>query len=230
MHAATRRVAMDLALDALVFAVAAAHVFLAPYTKVEESFNLQATHDVLYHGWNLQEYDHHAFPGVVPRTFIGAILLAAITRPLLFALTASRVLPSESASGTKMSAQIACRLALASVVVVSLGRFRRVLRRAFGDAVGVAFAIITASQFHLPFYASRTLPNTFALALTTFAVADWFAAHSASRGLGDYARTARPKPTNDAATASSQKRASKKKKKKKTTLRWTLERTALFFC
>ena len=45
------RVASDLALDALVLAVAAAHVFLAPYTKVEESFNFQATHDVMVHGW-----------------------------------------------------------------------------------------------------------------------------------------------------------------------------------
>lgn len=36
--------------DGLLFGVAWAHVLLAPYTKVEESFNLHATHDVLMYG------------------------------------------------------------------------------------------------------------------------------------------------------------------------------------
>lgn len=41
---------MSIALDALIFATAWTHVLLAPYTKVEESFNLHATHDVLMYG------------------------------------------------------------------------------------------------------------------------------------------------------------------------------------
>ena len=174
------RVAFDLALDALVLAVAAAHVFLAPYTKVEESFNLQATHDVMVHGWDLSAYDHHAFPGVVPRTFIGAIALAALAKPLQFALVFLRVLDGDDARGTKMGAQIAARLALALANVAALGRMRRVLRSAFGKGVGVAFALVVASQFHLTFYVSRTLPNTFALALTTLATADWLDAFFSS--------------------------------------------------
>jgi len=41
---------MSAALDVLLLATGWAHVLLAPYTKVEESFNLHATHDVLMYG------------------------------------------------------------------------------------------------------------------------------------------------------------------------------------
>lgn len=41
---------MDLALDFLQLTVAWSHVLLSPYTKVEESFNLHATHDVFFYG------------------------------------------------------------------------------------------------------------------------------------------------------------------------------------
>ena len=162
----------SLALDALLFAVAATHVALTPYAKVEESFNLQATHDVLVHGSELSAYDHHVFPGVVPRTFVGAIALAGATAPFRAALAAFGV--SDDAWGTRVPTQMAARLALAALVVASLGRFRRALGTALGPPVGVAFALLTATQFHLLFYASRTLPNVFALVLTTLGAADWF--------------------------------------------------------
>jgi alpha-1,6-mannosyltransferase len=63
------------------------HLSYAPYTKVEESFNIQATHDILASGisWNRTgeflrtNYDHVEFPGSVPRTFVGAVVLALLT-------------------------------------------------------------------------------------------------------------------------------------------------------
>lgn len=41
---------MSLVQDLALLATAWVHVFLAPYTKVEESFNLHAVHDVLMYG------------------------------------------------------------------------------------------------------------------------------------------------------------------------------------
>lgn len=61
------------------------HLFVAPYTKVEESFHVQATHDILSHGFpygddiDRSNYDHFEFPGAVPRTAVGAAILAGLS-------------------------------------------------------------------------------------------------------------------------------------------------------
>lgn len=85
-------------LYASIPAVILLHLLVSPYTKVEESFHIQATHDILTYGipsplyLNLtaisekfhSEYDHSSFPGAVPRTFIGALALASATWPVVW--------------------------------------------------------------------------------------------------------------------------------------------------
>jgi alpha-1,6-mannosyltransferase len=64
------------------------HLVFSPYSKVEESFNLQAVHDVLTYGVPTKDiahylkthYDHFSFPGAVPRSFTGAVLLAVAAK------------------------------------------------------------------------------------------------------------------------------------------------------
>jgi hypothetical protein len=77
---------LSILLPALIFL----HLLVAPYTKVEESFHVQATHDILVHGFpahifdvDRSNYDHFAFPGAVPRTAVGAAILAKLSRPII---------------------------------------------------------------------------------------------------------------------------------------------------
>lgn len=50
----------------------------------------------------------------------------------------------------------------------ALVAFGRSVQKLFGSTAGIWFALFQASQFHVVYYASRTLPNMFAFVFSKF--------------------------------------------------------------
>ncbi|KFM24565.1 putative Dol-P-Man:Man(7)GlcNAc(2)-PP-Dol alpha-1,6-mannosyltransferase [Auxenochlorella protothecoides] len=167
------------ACSALLYVVVLAHIWLAPFTKVEESFNVQAMHDLWNHGADLEAYDHHLFPGVVPRTFLGAMSIVALASP---ALTALRLLQAPL-----LWQLYAVRACLGALSVASLHSIQSALAVRFGRLAALLFCLLTTVQFHTPFYASRPLPNVLACVLTNWGLAAWLGSTSPARVIGLFA-------------------------------------------
>lgn len=55
------------------------------------------------------------------------------------------------------------RLVLSTLNALGLCSLRHAVSRRFGRPTGLYFTFITISQFHMPFWMGRTLPNMFAL-------------------------------------------------------------------
>lgn len=136
---------------------------MCPFTKVEESFNIQAIHDVIHETSNVDSYDHLQFPGVVPRTFIGPLVLGALSSP--------GVLIMRTLSFDKLYEQYLVRGVLLLLTCVALRTFINSFSKAFACRESIRwFWLISASQFHIIFYSSRPLANTFALIPTLISI------------------------------------------------------------
>ncbi|XP_023027637.2 alg12 alpha-1,6-mannosyltransferase [Leptinotarsa decemlineata] len=149
----------------IMLIIATAHLVYCPFTKVEESFNLQAIHDILYHKLNLTQYDHNEFPGVVPRTFIGPLFIALLASPVVAVLQFLEI--------NKFWSQYLVRTILATCVVASFSILSKTLEKQFGTRWLQWFIAITVTQSHFMFYLSRPLPNIFALPLVLLALNGW---------------------------------------------------------
>ncbi|EPX74277.1 uncharacterized protein SOCG_03488 [Schizosaccharomyces octosporus yFS286] len=130
------------------------YAFITPYTKVEESFSMQAIHDIQTYKLGLSKYDHQKFPGSVKRSFIPSLFIALIS-----------YLPAKH-----FSSLLAVRWTIGFLSCESFMAVAKALRKRFGFFAGISFILITAGQFHLIYYMSRPLPNVYGLMFTNAAL------------------------------------------------------------
>ncbi|XP_038982433.1 dol-P-Man:Man(7)GlcNAc(2)-PP-Dol alpha-1,6-mannosyltransferase isoform X2 [Phoenix dactylifera] len=160
----------DYGWDVMLGTIAALYVIMVPYTKVEESFNVQAMHDMLYHHCHIKnQYDHLDFPGVVPRTFMGALLASILASPVVFLMqclhmpkvysliAACAILMKPVAAWGKVCSKVYCSIGVRLHHIVDTTIFSH-----------------SAVQFHLLFYSTRPLPNMLAFGLVNLAYSFWF--------------------------------------------------------
>ncbi len=64
---------------------------------------------------------------------------------------------------------IGIRTVLAILNCIGIHRLRKALVGKYGTTAGYCFILICCTQFHLMFYLGRPLPNTFAMAIVSYA-------------------------------------------------------------
>ena len=149
----------------IIMLIMVMYLLSCPYTKVEESFNMQAIHDILHHATNLSKYDHHEFPGVVPRSFIGPLFISGLSLPSLSFLSMFNL--------EKFMDQYVVRFWIGCSSFFGMCQYAAALQKMFGPKVKLYFVVITLTQFHYLFYITRPLPNTLAHIFAFPAMAAW---------------------------------------------------------
>lgn len=156
---------------------------------------MQAIRDILILGYGKRAmFDHLQFPGVVPRTFIGAIVISFLSSPL-------KVMLIEWFDMDGFTLQMACRMVLGFVVWHSTCKLADSLleclhatqKQDHANSSGKSvvdtstvrnlYFLLMATSFHFPFYASRSLPNTFAVIGCNYAFSYWFSGREPMRAL-----------------------------------------------
>lgn len=157
----TRWTLVDYHLVLLIPLSVFAHLYYAPLTKVEESFNMQALHDWLFNGVsNLAEWDHVRFPGAVPRSFIPSLILAAGSYPIL--LLAKAIGWTVDSSDVQLLLRGVLGLTWSMGTIFFIERLSQGTSKYTSSSSAVirrTLILFTATQFHLPFWSSRTTPN-----------------------------------------------------------------------
>ena len=126
---------------------------------------------------------------MVPRTFLGAAAVAALAWPARYAAWGATKLGTQIAGTHELRSAVVGLLArflsfqpsvrtldragrgapvravLGAMVVGAHAVFRAAVKSVLGAGVAAWTAVLTVTQFHFLFYASRPLPNIFALVL-----------------------------------------------------------------
>jgi alpha-1,6-mannosyltransferase len=137
-------------------------VLLCPYTKVEESFNMQAMHDIMFHQHHIEAYDHLVFTGPVPRTMLGSVIVSTASSPIAVVMSLM--------NAPNWTFAYLVRMVLASFLVASMSFLRVSVHKRYDAATSWWLGFVNLMQFHIPFYISRSLPNTYALFFTNMAL------------------------------------------------------------
>ncbi|KAG7691432.1 hypothetical protein KL933_005338 [Ogataea haglerorum] len=163
---------------------------ISPYTKVEESFNLQAIHDLVNYGIrDLHHFDHKEFPGVVKRSFVGPLMVFIASKPLLTIIDIFDAWISPASSfyhkDTQLVRQLTVRFVLGLLNLISFIKLREAISKNArlslqGKQIQLWFSILQFSQFHFFYYASRTLPNFVAMPMVSTGISWVLQGHTIS--------------------------------------------------
>ncbi|SCU92897.1 LAFA_0F13564g1_1 [Lachancea sp. 'fantastica'] len=166
---------LSLGTSLLILFTIGAHLYLSPYTKVEESFTIQAVHDILKYGiFDISKFDHLQYPGVVPRSFIGPLVIAAISYVPLEILKFLGLKSSTSNLDAQLVVRSVIGLTNALGLIYLKNKAQDLLDRQGNlsktsksnenakpkkSSIGTFFCLLLVSQFHIMYYSSRPLPN-----------------------------------------------------------------------